>query len=69
MSRLYDTVEPSVINDDMLHAAVEEQGPKEEASKIARHEGITFHDVSELRLDYRSLYSTSVICYFLAEFN
>lgn len=66
MSRLYDTVEPSVINDDMLQAAVEEQGPKEEASKIARHEGITFRDVSELRLDYRSLYCIFATCYFLA---
>lgn len=55
MSRLYDTIEPSVINDDMLKAAVEEQGPKEEASKIAQQEGIAFRDVTELRLDYRSM--------------
>ena len=42
MSRLYDTIEPSVIDDDMLHKAVEEQGPKEEAGKIAKQEGIDF---------------------------
>ena len=54
MSRLYDTVEPSVVSEDMLHAAVEEQGPKEEASKIAKQEGIDFGEVQSLRLDYKS---------------
>lgn len=54
MSRLYDTVEPSVIDEEMLTHAVEEQGPKEEAGKIAKTEGIDFRDVLALRLDFKS---------------
>ena len=56
MSRLYDTVEPAVIDDDMLMKAVEEQGPKEEAGKIAKEEGINFLDVTTLRLDFKSMW-------------
>ncbi|KAI0241391.1 Dynein regulatory complex subunit 3 [Lamellibrachia satsuma] len=55
MSRLYDTVEPAVIDDDMLMKAVEDQGPKEEAGKIAKEEGINFHDVTALRLDFKNI--------------
>jgi len=55
MSRLYDTVEPSVVDEEMLHKAVEEQGPKEEAGKIAREEGIDFLDVTALRLDFKNI--------------
>lgn len=54
MSRLYDTVEPSVIDEDMLQKAVEEQGPKDEAGRIAKQEGIDFGDVKSLRLDFKS---------------
>ena len=54
MSRLYDTVEPAVIDDEMLRRAVEEQGPKEEAGRIAKQEGIAYSDVIALRLDFRS---------------
>jgi len=54
MSRLYDTVEPAVIDDDMLRKAVEEQSPKEEAGKTAKHEGINYSDVLALRFDFRS---------------
>lgn len=54
MSRLYDTVEPLVIDEKMLHKAVEEQGPKEEAGRIAKTEGIDFGDVTSLRLDFKS---------------
>ena len=54
MSRLYDTVEPSVIDEQMLVQAVEEQGPKGEAGKIAKKEGIDFADVISLRLDFKS---------------
>ncbi|PVD37412.1 hypothetical protein C0Q70_00002 [Pomacea canaliculata] len=55
MSRLYDTVEPSVIDEEMLTHAVEEQGPKEEAGKIAKTEGIDFRDVLALRLDFKNI--------------
>ena len=55
MSRLYDTVEPSVIDEDMLQKAVEEQGPRDEAGKIAKAEGIDFGDVTSLRLEFKSM--------------
>ncbi|KAL4240950.1 Dynein regulatory complex subunit 3 [Mactra antiquata] len=55
MSRLYDTVEPSVIDEDMLQKAVEEQGPKDEAGKIAKAEGIDFGDVTALRLEFKNV--------------
>ncbi|XP_070188419.1 dynein regulatory complex subunit 3-like [Littorina saxatilis] len=55
MSRLYDTVEPSVIDEEMLMRAVEEQGPKEEAGKLAKIEGIDFGDVRHLRLDFKNI--------------
>ena len=54
MSRLYDTIEPSVIDQQMLKEAVEDQGPKGEAGRIAKMEGIDFDRVLSLRLDYRS---------------
>uniref|UniRef100_A0ACB8FKD7 Dynein regulatory complex subunit 3 n=2 Tax=Sphaerodactylus townsendi TaxID=933632 RepID=A0ACB8FKD7_9SAUR len=54
-SRLYDSIEPSVIDDEMLQKAVEEQGPKEEAGLLAKKEGINFKDVKELQLDFRNI--------------
>ncbi len=54
MSRVYDTVEPSVVDEEMLQKAVEEQGPQEEAGRIAKTEGIDFRDVASLRLDFKS---------------
>lgn len=59
MSRLYDTIEPSVIDEQMLKDAVEEQGPKAEAGRIAKQEGIDFGDVLSLRLDFKSKLSFS----------
>ncbi|XP_075421995.1 dynein regulatory complex subunit 3 isoform X2 [Ascaphus truei] len=55
MSRLYDTIEPNVINDEMLKKMVEEQGPKEEAGRIAKLEGIDFKDVTSLHLDFKNI--------------
>ena len=49
-------MEPAVIDDDVLMKAVEEQGPKEEAGKIAKEEGIDFLDVTTLRLDFKSMW-------------
>ena len=63
MSRLYDTVEPAVVDEEMLQHAVEEQGPKEEAGKIAKEEGIDFADVIALRLDFKSkLLLSKIFC-------
>lgn len=55
MSRLYDSVEPSVIDDEMLRTATEEQGPKHEAGTIAKSKGIDFADVRQLRLDFKNI--------------
>ena len=55
MSRTYDNVAPSVIDDEMLQNAVEEQGPKDEAGRIAKAEGIDFAEVKSLRLDFKSM--------------
>jgi len=54
MSRLYDTVEPSVVSEEMLLTAVEEQGPKDEKGRMTKHQGIEFDEVKSLRLDYKS---------------
>ena len=61
MSRLYDTIEPSVIDEQMLKDAVEEQGPKGEAGRIAKQEGIDFGDVLSLRLDFKSRFGL-IVC-------
>uniref|UniRef100_A0A8C4XDC0 Dynein regulatory complex subunit 3 n=1 Tax=Erpetoichthys calabaricus TaxID=27687 RepID=A0A8C4XDC0_ERPCA len=53
---LYDSVEPNVITEEMLLLAVDEQGPKGQAGRIAREEGIHFHDVKQLDLDYRNVW-------------
>ncbi|KAH0632035.1 hypothetical protein JD844_020059 [Phrynosoma platyrhinos] len=45
-SRLYDSIEPNVIDEEMLQKAVEEQGPQEEAGQLAKKEGINFKEVS-----------------------
>jgi hypothetical protein len=54
MSRLYDTVEPAVIDDSMLRLTIEEQGPQEEAGNIAKKEGIIYEEIQSLRLDFKS---------------
>jgi len=54
MSRLYITVEPSVISEEMLVTAVKEQGPSDEKGKVAKHDGVEFDEVKSLRLDYQS---------------
>lgn len=54
MSRLYDTVAPSVIDEEMLLKAIDEQGPKEEAGRIAKEEETEFADIGALRLDFKS---------------
>ena len=55
MSRLYDAAEPGVIDEDLLHTLVIEQGPQKEAGRIAISEGIDFSEVLQLRLDFKSM--------------
>lgn len=53
MSGLFDSKESSVIDEEMLKKAVEEQGPEEQVGLIAEEEGLTYDKVTHLRLDYR----------------
>ncbi|KAM5262807.1 dynein regulatory complex subunit 3 [Ctenodactylus gundi] len=55
MNRIYDSVEPRVMDDDMLKLAVVEQGPQEEAGQLAKQEGILFKDVLSLQLDFQNI--------------
>ncbi|KAB5553905.1 hypothetical protein PHYPO_G00044050 [Pangasianodon hypophthalmus] len=55
MSRLYDIKESSVIDEEMLQKAVEEQGPQEQAGLIAKAEGLKYDKVTQLCLDYRNI--------------
>lgn len=55
MSRVYDTIEPTVIDDSILRLGVYEQGPTGEAGAIAKEEGIDFGDVTHLRLDFKNI--------------
>lgn len=56
MNRLCNSLEPRVMDDDMLKLAVGEQGPQEEAGQLAKQEGILFKDVLSLQLDFQSAY-------------
>ncbi|XP_008564463.1 PREDICTED: leucine-rich repeat-containing protein 48 [Galeopterus variegatus] len=55
MNHLHDSMEPRVMDDDMLKLAVGEQGPREEAGQLAKQEGILFKDVLSLRLDFQNI--------------
>uniref|UniRef100_A0A8C7JA46 Dynein regulatory complex subunit 3 n=1 Tax=Oncorhynchus kisutch TaxID=8019 RepID=A0A8C7JA46_ONCKI len=55
MSRLYDTAEPSLVDEELLQKAVEEQGPQDQAGQIAKEEGMQYDEVSQLRLDYKNI--------------
>ncbi|KAG8542379.1 hypothetical protein GDO81_026838 [Engystomops pustulosus] len=52
---MYDTAEPNVIDDEMLRSAVEEQGPRGEAGRIAKMEGVNLKDITSLRLDFKNI--------------
>ncbi|XP_053423983.1 dynein regulatory complex subunit 3 [Nycticebus coucang] len=55
MNQLHDSMEPRVMDDDMLKLAVAEQGPREEAGQLAKQEGILFKDVLSLQLDFQNI--------------
>ncbi|KAK2492710.1 hypothetical protein MC885_002882 [Smutsia gigantea] len=55
MNRLYNSMEPRVMDDNMLKLAVREQGPREEAGQLAKQEGILFKDVLSLQLDFQNI--------------
>lgn len=49
----YNTIEPTVIDEDLLRKAVNDQVSLEIAD-VARREGIDPQDVTSIRLDYKS---------------
>uniref|UniRef100_A0A8C8ZHF1 Dynein regulatory complex subunit 3 n=1 Tax=Prolemur simus TaxID=1328070 RepID=A0A8C8ZHF1_PROSS len=55
MNQPHDSMEPRVMDDDMLKLAVAEQGPQEEAGQLAKQEGILFKDVLSLQLDFQNI--------------
>nr|XP_055242025.1 dynein regulatory complex subunit 3 isoform X2 [Gorilla gorilla gorilla] len=55
MNRPCNSMEPRVMDDDMLKLAVGDQGPQEEAGQLAKQEGILFKDVLSLQLDFRNI--------------
>ncbi|VDQ10674.1 unnamed protein product [Trichobilharzia regenti] len=55
VSHRYGTREPTVISHLLLKAACYAQGPKEEAGKIARVEGIQFNTVESLALNFQNI--------------
>lgn len=50
----YDSLEPGVIDEDMIKEAMYEQGPKGEAGRLAKEEGISYDEVFALRLEFKS---------------
>ncbi|XP_010164028.1 dynein regulatory complex subunit 3 [Antrostomus carolinensis] len=54
MSELYNSIEPNIIDDEMVQKAVEEQW-SEDISKLTKSEGINFKDVMELQLSFRNI--------------
>ncbi|KAI9179347.1 hypothetical protein H9P43_004666 [Blastocladiella emersonii ATCC 22665] len=50
----HNVVEPTVIDEDLLSKCVNEQASGD-AAEIARKEGIDFHEVTSLRLDYKNI--------------
>ncbi|XP_054173441.1 dynein regulatory complex subunit 3 isoform X3 [Homo sapiens] len=55
MNQPCNSMEPRVMDDDMLKLAVGDQGPQEEAGQLAKQEGILFKDVLSLQLDFRNI--------------
>ncbi|XP_009634148.1 dynein regulatory complex subunit 3 [Egretta garzetta] len=54
MSQLYNSIEPNVIDDEMVQKAIEEQCP-EDIGKLAKREGVNFKEVTELQLSFRNI--------------
>ncbi|XP_058260362.1 dynein regulatory complex subunit 3 [Hemibagrus wyckioides] len=64
MSRLYDIKESSLIDEEMLEKAIEEQGPHGKAGLLAKEEGLRYDEVTHLRLDYRNILKIDLLWQF-----
>ena len=49
----YNTIEPTVIDEELIRKAINEQ-LNPEIAEIARREGVDAEEVASLRLDYKS---------------
>ena len=49
----YNTIEPTVIDEELIRKAINEQ-LNSEIADIARREGVDAEEVTSLRLDYKS---------------
>ncbi|NXF31682.1 DRC3 protein, partial [Nyctibius bracteatus] len=54
MSQLHNSIEPNIIDDEMVQKAIEEQCP-EDVRELAKREGINSKDVMELQLSFRNI--------------
>jgi hypothetical protein len=50
----YTTIEPTVIDDELIRKAINEQ-LNPEVAEVARKEGVNAEEVTSLRLDYKSM--------------
>uniref|UniRef100_T1J1S4 Dynein axonemal assembly factor 1 homolog n=1 Tax=Strigamia maritima TaxID=126957 RepID=T1J1S4_STRMM len=55
MVSIYDCTEPTVISEELLSKAVEEQSPEGEAGRIVLQDGIKFAEAKTLVLSFRSI--------------
>lgn len=60
MSQFFNTIEPQIIDDEMLQKAIEEKCP-EDLGDIAREESLNVKVVTELQFSFKSEYQNIYI--------
>nr|CAD7259751.1 unnamed protein product [Timema shepardi] len=55
MSIIHDFLEPGVIDNAMILKAMDEQGPKGEAGRLAKEEGRSMEEVDKIRLEFLNI--------------
>nr|CAD7437499.1 unnamed protein product [Timema bartmani] len=55
MSIIHDALEPGVIDNAMILKAMDEQGPKGEAGRLAKEEGRSMEEVENIRLEFLNI--------------
>nr|CAD7397423.1 unnamed protein product [Timema poppensis] len=55
MSIIHDSLEPGVIDNAMILKAMDEQGPKGEAGRLAKEEGRSMEEVDKIRLEFLNI--------------
>lgn len=49
-------IQPTVIDNEMLYRVIDEQGPRGEAGRLRREEGVSLSEIDTIRLEYMSIY-------------